>query len=114
MTIKAGIAANNLEVASTDTTLLNSSASERKVVESISLNEQTGAAETVELFVSTSATSAAGDRIATLVFAPNETKNPVAGFNRAIPSGSYLIAKGTTGALVGVNLTFTLYNGEDL
>ncbi len=114
MTIKVGNAANGLEIAATDTTLLSSDALERKVISSATLHEQTGAAETVELFLSADATSAAGERIDILKFSPDETKNPVSLFNRAIPASTFLVAKATTGVRVECNITFTLYNGDDL
>lgn len=114
MTIKSGIGANSIVVGSGDTTLLNPSSDERFVVSSGTFHEQTGAAETVELFISPDATSAAGERFQEMKFSPDETKNPVSIYNRAVTAGSFLIAKAATGGRVEANLTFTLYDGDEL
>ena len=109
MAIKSNNAANVL-VLVTDTTLLNPTTG-RASITFASLHEQTGAQETIELFVSTDASSAAGERIDKLIFAADETISPTSLAGRTIPSGSYLIAKGTTGSLVTVDLSYTQYSG---
>ena len=76
------------------------------------MHEQTGAQETIELFVSTDSSSAAGERIDKIVFAADETINPTSLAGLTIPSGSYLIAKGTTGSLVKADLSYTQYTGS--
>lgn len=114
MTILSGIAKNNTVLASGDNTLLSPSASQRFVVSSAVFNETTGAAETVELFIGTSATSVTAKRFKKMVFSPNEDKAPTAIFNRAIPASSFLIAKSATGARVNVDITYTLFDGDDL
>lgn len=112
MAIKTNNDANGVLILITDTTLLTSSASERRAVTFASLHEQTGAAETVELFISTDSSSAAGERLDIINFAPNDTKNPLS-MLITIPAGSFLIGKGTTGSLVECNISYTLYNGDD-
>ncbi len=112
MGIKTNNAVNGVLILITDTTLLNAASDERYAVTFGNLHEQTGAAETVELYISTDSSSAVGERFDTLKFAPNETKNPVS-ILISIPAGSYLIAKGLVGSLVECNLSYTLYNGDD-
>lgn len=114
MTIKSGIADNNNLLASGDNTLLSPSADQRMTVTSGAFSETTGAAETIELFISPNATSASGKRFAKMVFSPDEDKSPVAIFNRAIGAGNFLVAKATNGNRVNADLTFTLYDGDDL
>jgi len=109
MTIKGGNTANVL-ILVTDTTLLNPTTG-RAVITFASLHEQTGAEETLELFISTDASSAAGERIDKLIFPANETQSPTSLAGLSIPSGSYLIGKGTTGSLVKADLTYTQYTG---
>lgn len=94
----------------TDTTLLNPTTG-RASITFASLHEQTGAQETLELFVSTDSSSAAGERIDKLVFAADETQNPTSLAGLTIPSGSFLIAKGTAGSLVKADLSYTQYTG---
>lgn len=107
MTIKSGNSANVLILVG-DTTLLNPTTG-RAMITAAVLHEQTGASETLELFVSTDASSAAGERIDKLVFAANETQAPISLAGLSIPSGSFLIGKGTAGSLVKAKLTFTQY-----
>lgn len=114
MTILAGVAENNKLLATGDNTLLSPSASQRFVVSSAVFNETTGASETVELFIGTSATSVTAKRFKKMGFSPNEDKSPVAMFNRAIPASSFLIAKAAGNNLVNVDLTYTIYDGDDL
>ena len=109
MAIKSNNSANVL-ILITDTTLLTPTEG-RASITFASLHEQTGAQETLELFVSTDASSAAGERIDKLVFAANETISPTSLAGLSIPSGSYLIAKGTTGSLVKADLSYTQYTG---
>ena len=111
MAITTGNSSNGVLVLITDTTLVTAAADTRRVITFASLHEQTGAAETVELFVSTDSSSAAGERLDKLVFAANETIQPASLFGLSIPAGSYIIGKGTTGSLVECNITTTLYTG---
>ena len=110
MSIKSNNVANVL-VLVTDTTLLNPITGRASITFG-SLHEQTGAQETIELFVSTDSSSAAGERIDKIVFAADETINPTSLAGLTIPSGSYLIAKGTTGSLVKADLSYTQYTGS--
>ena len=110
MAIKGNQTANSVLVLSTDTTLLHPTTG-RAAITFASLHEQTGAQETVEFFISPDATSAAGERLEKVVFAANETIQPIA-LLLTIPDDSYLIAKGTTGSLVECNLSYTQYTGD--
>ncbi len=110
MTIKSNNTANVL-ILVTDTTLLNPITG-RASITFASLHEQTGAQETLELFLSTDATSASGERIDKLVFAADETQSPISLAGLTIPSGSFLIAKGTAGSLVKADISYTQYTGS--
>lgn len=112
MGIKTNISNNSTVIGTGDTVLLSSSALERKAITFCSFHEQTGAGESVELFISTDATSVAGERVDKLVFSPNETKNPISAL-LSIPANSFLLGKATAGAQVEVNISFTLYDGTD-
>ena len=98
-------------VNSSDTTLLNPTSGRAMITFAI-LHEQTGNAETVELFISTGATSSAGERIDDLTFAAKESQTPISLAGLAIPSGSFLIAKGGTGGRVFADLTYTQFSGS--
>ncbi len=108
--IKTNQAANGIVIGSGDTTLLNPTAG-RGAVTFASLHEQTGATETIELFISPDATSAAGERLDTIIFAADETLQP-ASMLLTVPSGFFLIGKATTGGLVESNISFTQYSGS--
>ena len=109
MAIKGNNPINGVLILATDTTLLNPTTG-RAAVTFASLHEQTGAAETVELFISPDATSTAGERIDEVVFAADDTFQPVS-MLLTVAQDEFLIAKGTTGSLVEANLSFTQYTG---
>ena len=111
MSIKTNQTTDLILIGSSDTTLLNPTQG-RAGISFGSLHEQTGAAETVELFVSTDGTSAAGERIDTLTFAADETKNPISMTGRAIKQNQFLLAKATTGNLVSATVSYTQYSGD--
>lgn len=98
-------------VLSTDTTLLNPTDG-RAFITNCTMHEQTANADTVEIFSSTDATSAAGERIDKLVFASEETKYQNALNSKGVASGSYIIGKATTGSRVMVSITYTQYSGS--
>lgn len=110
MAIKSG---NTVEVliTSSDTTIINPTTG-RIVISSGLLTEQTGNAETLELFISTDASSAAGERLEKLVFAADEPLDPISLPDRGIPSGSFLIGKATTGNRVKAYITYTQFTGS--
>ena len=110
MAIKGNNAVTGVLILNTDTTLLNPTTG-RAAVTFASLHEQTGAEETIELFISSDASSAAGERIDKIVLAANETTQPVS-MLLTIPDDFFLIAKATTGSRVECNLTFTQYTGN--
>jgi len=110
MPIKSNNAANSVLVLITDTTLLHPTTG-RATITFASLHEQTGADETVELFISTDSSSAAGERLDKFIMAADETVSPTSLAGLTIASGSYLIAKGTTGSLVESNISYTQYSG---
>jgi len=112
MTIKTNVAANSVLITTADTVLLNSGADERKAISFASLHEQTGQAETVELFLSATAVSAATDRIGKVSFSPNNTKDPLS-MHLVVEAGKFLIAKGSNGSRVKSNISYTLYDGGD-
>jgi hypothetical protein len=110
MPINSGNAASAV-VLITDTTLLNPTPG-RAVITSLVLSQTTGAAETIDLFLSSDSSSATAERIERVVLASNETVDPTSMANFAIPEGYYLIAKGTTGSIVTAFLTYTQYSGS--
>lgn len=110
MPIKSGNSSSAV-VLITDTTLLNPTTG-RAIVTSLVLSQTTGAGETVDLFLSSDASSATAERIERVVLAANETIDPASMVNFAIPDGYYLIAKGTTGSIVTAFLTYTQYTGN--
>lgn len=96
-------------ILSTDTILLNPTTG-RAEIYAATLHEQTGAQETVELFISANSASAAGERIQKIVLAANEIEYPIS-LIRSVPSGYYLIAKAATGSRVFASLTYKQYTG---
>ena len=110
MSIKGG---NTVEVliAATDTTLINPTLG-RIVITSAILSEQSGAEETIELFISTSAVSAGSKRLGEVVLPADDTQDPIELADRGVPSGSYLIGKGAAGGLVTAYITYTQYTGS--
>lgn len=110
MAIQSGLSAEALVLA-TDTTILAPSTG-RALVTSLVLSEQTGAQETVEIFISTDAVSSAVERIEIITLAANESSDPITMPDRGVPDGSYLIAKATTGSLVKAYVTYTQYTGS--
>lgn len=112
MAIRSGISTGLISVTAADVTLLAAAAGTRIVVTAADFSEHTSAVETVELFLSTDATSASTERIDELIFEADEQKSPISALG-AIAEGSFLIANGLTGALVNAKLTYTLYTGDD-
>ena len=110
MTIKADNSSGLIAVGSTDTTVLNNTSNGRWTVKSISLHDHSGSGDTVDLFKSSDATSAAAERIDQIVLAANETKQVVF-VPVEIPSGYYLIANATTGARVNTEAVYTARDG---
>ena len=109
MAIKGNNSANGLLILSTDTVLLNP-VTGRANVTFASLHEQTGNSETLELFISPDATSVSGERLEKIIFAADETIQPIS-MLITIPDGQYLLAKATTGSRVECNLSYTQYTG---
>lgn len=109
MTIQSG---NTVDVVigSGDTTILNPTDG-RALITSATVHEQTGATETLELFISADASSAAAERIDSLSFSAGETQAPLS-LIRAVPSGQYLIGNAGTGSQVMVSITYTQYSGS--
>jgi hypothetical protein len=110
MTIQAAQTVDVI-VLSTDTTLINPTDG-RILITNCTMHEQTGNAETVEIFSSADATSAAAERIDNLSFSASETKYQNALNGKAVDSGAYLIGKATTGNRVMVSITYTQFSGS--
>ncbi len=110
MAIQSNNTANGTLILISDTTLLNPTTG-RAAITFASLHEQTGVGETINIFLSPDSTSAAGERIDQVVFAANETFQPVS-MLLTVPKDNFLIAKGTTGSLVEANISFTQYTGS--
>lgn len=111
MALKSDNSSGLISVANADTTILNNTTEGRWVVKQISLHDYNSGGDTVELFLSSDATSAAGERIDRIVLGANETKPGLfVPFN--IPAGSYLIAKATTGSRINVEAIYTSRDGS--
>lgn len=111
MSIKGNNSSGLIAVPIGDITVLNNTTLTRWSVSSINLHEFGGTGDTVELFKSVDATSAAGERIDKIVLAVDETKPSLfVPFNLA--PGEFLIANGLVGALVNVEALYIAYTDD--
>jgi len=111
MAIKSGQPIDRVEMtATTDSTVVSCGASETKEVYSLIFHDHGGAGATVELFLSSDATSAAAERIDNIVIGANETKlaNSI-----SVAQSQYLIAKPSAGS-INYHGAYTLRNGGDV
>lgn len=110
MAIKSGQTINKTTMsASADNTVVSCSASETKEVYSLIFHDQLGGGATVELFLSSDAASAAGERVDNIVLGANETK---ASKLIGVGQSQFLIAKPT--AAINYHGAHTLRNGADI
>jgi len=112
MSVKGNNTSGLISALVTDTTILqNTSTSDRWAVTSISLHEFGGTGDTVELFVSNDATSAAAERVDNIVLAANETEKAIFP-TLVLAAGQFLLANALTGSLVNVEAIYTIYSGD--
>ena len=111
MSIKGNNSSGLITVPSADITVLNNNTGTRWSVSSVNLHEFGGTGDTVELFKSADASSAAGERIDEIVLLADETKPSLfAPFN--LGPGEFLLAKGLAGALVNVEALYIVYTDD--
>lgn len=111
MAVKSGQPINRVEMtASTDSTVVSSSASETKEVYSLVFHDRGTTGGTVEIFLSDDATSAAAERVDKIVLGAGETKisKPI-----SVAQSKFLIAKPDAGN-INYHGTYTLRNGADI
>jgi len=94
-----GGAAGLVAIAAADTTLLNPGTGTTFDVYEFYVHDQGGAGATLEVFLSSNASSAAAERVRYVVAGANETK-PIEGL--IVPAGYFLIGKGSA---TGLNVT---------
>lgn len=111
MSIKGNNSSGLKPATAVDFTILENISNGRWVVTAISLHEHAGTGDTIELFVSSDAISAAAERIDNIVLGANETKpglfTPV-----VLAAGEFLLGNAVTGALANVEAIYTTYDGD--
>jgi len=111
MSIKGNNSSGLITVPAGDITILNNNTTTRWSISSINLHEFGATGDTIELFKSADAVSAAGERIDKIVLAADETKPSLfAPFNLA--PGQFLLANGLVGALVNVEALYIAYTDD--
>jgi len=111
MSIKGNNTSGLIPATAADFTILQNSTTTRWAVTIINLHDQLGAGDTVELFVSADASSAAAERIDNVVVAPNATE-PAEFTTVVLSSGQFLLGNAATGGQVVVEAIYTTYDGD--
>lgn len=98
-------------IGATDTTILNPSTGQTFDVYELYAHDRSGSGTTLEIFLSSDATSAAGERVRYVSIGANETKT-LEGLT--VPAGYYLIGK--AGAADRINITgkYTFRDGSNV
>lgn len=110
MSIKGNNTSGLISATAADFTILQNTTTTRWAVTQIHLHEHGGAGDTVELFKSANATSAANERIDNIVLAADETESST--FTTfVLEAGEFLLGNAITGALVNVEAIYTTYTG---
>lgn len=111
MAVKGNNGSGLIAATAADFTILSNTTTGRWAVTAINLHEQLGVGDTVALYVSADATSAAAERIDNLALAPNETKSSF--FTPVVLSpGQFLLGNAVTGGQVAVEAIYTAYDGD--
>lgn len=111
MSVKGNNSSGLIAVPAGDVTVLQNTTTTRWAVESVNLHAISAVGDTVDLFKSANATSAAAERIDRLVLAGDDTPSSLfTPFNLA--PGEFLIANAVTGALVNIEAIYTAYTGD--
>jgi len=111
MSIKGNNTSGLIAATAADFTILQNTTSGRWAVTIINLHDQLGAGDTVDLFVSADAVSAAAERIDNVVLAANETQSSA--FTTVVLSaGQFLLGNAVTGGQVAVEAIYTTYDGD--
>lgn len=112
MAIKGNQSTALIAATAADFTIFQNTTSGRVAFTQIHLHEFGNTGDTVELFRSADATSAAGERIDQVVLAANESEFSSAA-TVVIEPGEFLVGNAVTGALVNVQGIYTQYSGSD-
>ena len=110
MSIKGNNTSGLIPATAADFTILQNTTTTRWAVTQIHLHEQVGTGDTVALFKSADAVSAAGERIDQVVLGANETKDSLA-TTTVLEAGEFLVGNAVTGALASVEAIYTIYDG---
>ncbi len=111
MSIKGNNSSGLVSATAADFTILENTSNSRWTVNIINLHEHGGVGDTVDLFKSPDATSAAGERIDQVVLAANDTIPSLFTPVNLAP-GEFLLGNAVTGALVNVEAIYTAYSGD--
>ncbi len=111
MSIKGNNSSGLVAIPSGDVTILQNITTTRWAVTAIHVHDQLGVGDTVELFVSADATSAAGERIDKLVLGVDETKD-AAFVPVVLQAGEFLLGNGLAGGQLVVEAIYTIYDGD--
>ena len=111
MSIKGNNSSGVISATAADFTILQNTSTTRWVVTSINLHDHASTGDTIELFVSTDAVSAAAERIDEIVVAVDETK-PGIFIPIVLAAGQFLVGNATTGAVVNLEAVYTIYSGD--
>lgn len=111
MGIKGNNSSGLVSATAVDFTILQNTTSTRWAVTTIELHDHSGSGDTVELFKSADAVSAATERIDNIVLGANDTIQalfvPV-----ILEAGEYLLGNAATGGNVNVEAVYTTYDGD--
>lgn len=111
MSIKGNNTSGLISAIAADFTILENTTNTRWAVTQIHLHEHGGVGDTVELFKSSNAASAAGERIDNIVLAADETESS-AFTTVVLEAGEFLLGNALAGALVNVEAIYTTYTGS--
>ena len=111
MAIKGNKSSGIIDATAADFTILQNTSSNRWAVTQIHLHADTAVGDTVELFSSPDATSAAGVRIDRVVMAGDDTQDALF-VTTILEAGRFLVGNATAGALVNVEAIYTIYTGD--
>lgn len=98
-------------IANTDTTVLNAGTGQTFDVYELYAHDRSGSGTTLELFISSDATSAAAERVRYVSIGANETKT-LEGI--VVPAGYYLIGKAGTTDRINITGKYTYRDGANV
>jgi hypothetical protein len=111
MAIKGNNSSGLISVPAGDVMVLQNTTTTRQTVTAINLHEYGNTGDTIEIFKSADAVSAAAERIDEVVLAANDTVQSL--FTPVnLAAGEFLLANGATGGLVNIEAIYTAYTGD--